>query len=66
MAYFEATIHALWLLKFISGLRVMDTITKLLKIYCDNTIIVFFSKNDKYYKGVNHMELKYFTVKEKN
>ncbi|XP_070049095.1 secreted RxLR effector protein 161-like [Nicotiana tomentosiformis] len=61
---FEATIHALWLRNFISGLGVVDTISKPLKIYCDNSGAVFFSKNDKYSKGAKHMELKYFTVKE--
>ena len=64
VACFEATIHALWLRNFISGLGVVDTITKPLKIYCDNSAAVFFSKNDKYSKGAKHMELKYFTVKE--
>ncbi|XP_070019556.1 secreted RxLR effector protein 161-like [Nicotiana sylvestris] len=64
VACFEATIHALWLRNFISGLGVVDTITKSLKIYCDNSAVVFFSKNDKFSKGAKHMELKYFTVKE--
>ncbi|XP_075098906.1 secreted RxLR effector protein 161-like [Nicotiana tabacum] len=64
VACFEATIHALWLRNFISGLGVVDTITKPLKIYCDNFAALFFSKNDKYSKGAKHMELKYFTVKE--
>ncbi|XP_060198335.1 secreted RxLR effector protein 161-like [Lycium barbarum] len=64
VACFEATIHALWLRNFISGLGVVDTITKPLKIYCDNTAAIFFSKNDKYSKGAKHMELKYFTVKD--
>nr|XP_016507185.1 PREDICTED: uncharacterized protein LOC107824890 [Nicotiana tabacum] len=45
-------------------LGVVDTISKPLKIYCDNSAAVFFSKNDKYSKGAKHMELKYFTVKE--
>ena len=49
---------------FISGLGIVDNISKPLKIYCDNSAIVFFSKNDKYSKGVKHMELKYFFVKE--
>ena len=64
MAYFEATILALWLRKFISGLGVVDTITKPPKMYCDKSAGVFFSKNDKYSKGAKHMELKYFVVKE--
>ncbi|XP_070011249.1 secreted RxLR effector protein 161-like [Nicotiana sylvestris] len=64
VACFEATIHALWLQNLISGHEVVDTITKPLKIYSDNSAIVFFSKNDKYSKDAKHMELKYFTVKE--
>ena len=43
---------------------VVDTITKPLKIYCDNNVAVFFSKNDKYSKGAKYMALKYFIVKE--
>jgi len=64
VACFEATIHALWLRNFISGLAVVDTISKPLKIYCDNSAAVFFSKNDKYSKGAKHMELKYLVVKD--
>ncbi|XP_049372577.1 secreted RxLR effector protein 161-like [Solanum verrucosum] len=64
VACYEATIHALWLGNFISGHRVVDTITKPLKIYCDNTTSVFFSKNYKYSKGAKHMELMYYSVKE--
>ena len=64
VACFEATLHGLWLRNFISGLGLVDTISKPLKIYCDNYAAVFFSKNDKYSRGAKHMELKYFVVKE--
>ena len=64
VACFEATVQANWLRNFISGLGLVDNIARPLKIYCDNTAAVFFSKNDKYSKGVTHMELKYFSVKE--
>ena len=64
VACFEATIQANWLWNFISGLGIVDSIAKPLKIYCDNSAAVFFSKNDKYSKGAKHMELKYFVVKE--
>ena len=50
---FEATIHALWLQNFILGLRVVNTITRPLKIYCDNSATLFFSKNDKYSRVPN-------------
>ncbi|PKU67634.1 Retrovirus-related Pol polyprotein from transposon TNT 1-94 [Dendrobium catenatum] len=61
---FDTTIQVLWLLNFILGLGIVDSIAKPLKIYCDNTATVFFSKNDKYSKGYKYMELKYFVVKE--
>ena len=64
VACFEATVQANWLRNFISGLGIVDSIAKPLKIYCDNSATVFFSKNDKYSKGAKHMELKYFAVKE--
>jgi len=64
MACFEATIQANWLQNFVSGLGIVDSIVKSLRIYCDNSVVVFFSKNDKYSKCAKHMELKYFAVKE--
>ncbi|KAL6346564.1 hypothetical protein AAG906_000182 [Vitis piasezkii] len=64
VACFEATVHGLWLRNFILRLAIVDTIEKPLRIYCDNFAAVFFSKNDKYYNGAKHMELKYFVVKE--
>jgi len=64
VACFEAIVQANWLRNFISGLGVVDSISKPLKIYCDNSPTVFFSKNDKYSKCAKHMELKYFAVKE--
>jgi len=44
VACFEATVQGLWLRNFISGLGIVDSIAKLLKIYCDNIATVFFSK----------------------
>ena len=61
---FEATVHGLWLRNFISGLGIVNSVSKLLRIYCDNCTTVFFSKNDKYSKGAKHMKLKYLTIKE--
>ena len=64
VACFEATVHALWLRNLISGLGIVDSIAKPLRIYCDNSAAVFFSKNDRYSKGAKHMEIKYLSVKE--
>ena len=64
VAYFEATIQANWLQNLISGLEIVDSITRPLKIYCDNSTTIFFCKNDKYSNGAKHTELKYFVVKK--
>ena len=64
MACFEATVHGLWLQNFISRLGIVSSISKPQRIYCDNSAVVLFSKNDKYSNGAKHIELKYLTVKE--
>ena len=45
VACFEATIHALWLQNFVSRFSIVDRIARPLRIYCDNSATVFFSKN---------------------
>ena len=62
---FEAIVHVLWLHNFISRLEIVDNIAKQLRIYRDNSLLVFFSTNNKYSKGVKLMELKYFVLKKK-
>ena len=64
VVYFEATNQGLWLRNFISGLIVMSLIVRPLRIFCDNVAVVFFSKTDKYYKGIKHMMMKYLSIKE--
>ena len=44
---FEATLHSVWLKSFMFGLRVVDSISRPLKFYCDNSIAVFMAKNNK-------------------
>ena len=64
VACFKATVSTNWLQNFISGLELVNNISKPLKTYCDNTATVFFSKNYKHSKGAKHMKLKYSSVKE--
>jgi hypothetical protein len=44
---FEATSHGVWLKSFISGPRIMDSISRPLRMYCDNSAAVFMAKNNK-------------------
>lgn len=64
MACFEATTQAIWLRNFVLELRVVDTISKPLRTYCDNTLAVFYSKNEKFSNKAKHVEVKYNFVKE--
>ena len=64
MACFKATIQAFRLWNYTSGFGIIDSVAGLLRIYCENFVVVFFSKDDKYSKGAKHMDLKYFSVKE--
>ena len=57
VACFKATIHALWLWNYVLELGIVDIITKLLKIYYDNSKAIFSSKNEKCSKGAKHMKL---------
>jgi predicted DNA-binding protein (MmcQ/YjbR family) len=55
----------MWLKKIIPGLRVVDSISKSLMIYCDNKAAVFFSYNNKSSETVKHIDLSYLVVKER-
>ena len=45
VSYFEATSHGVWLNSFIVGLRVVDSIQRPSRLYCDNSTAVFVAKN---------------------
>ncbi|KAL5827481.1 hypothetical protein ACOSQ4_019278 [Xanthoceras sorbifolium] len=62
---FEATSHGVWLKSFISGLRIVDSISKPLKMYCDNSAAVFMAKNNKSGSRSKHIDIKYFAIKER-
>ncbi|RVW61091.1 Retrovirus-related Pol polyprotein from transposon TNT 1-94 [Vitis vinifera] len=62
---FEATSHGVWLKSFISGLRVMDSISRPLSIYCDNSTAVFMAKNNKSGSRSKHIDIKYLAIRER-
>ena len=65
VSYFEATSHGVWLKSFIDGLRVVDSISKLLRIYCDKSVAVFIVKNNKSGNQSKHSDIKYLTIRER-
>ena len=44
---FEATSFGVWLKSFISGIRVIDSIERPLRLYCDNSVVALLARNDK-------------------
>ena len=54
---FEASSHGVWLKSFISGLRIVDSISKPLKLYCDNSTTVFMAKNNKRGSRSKHIDI---------
>lgn len=64
VACFTAATQVAWLKNFISELHAVNSISKPLHIYCDNTVAVFFSKSNKMSSVSKHIELKYLTVRD--
>ena len=65
VAYYEVTYDAIWLRNFISALEVVHSISRPLKLFCDNSAAVSFSKNIRRTSLSKHIDVKFFFVKEK-
>jgi hypothetical protein len=65
VACYEAVGQAMWLKKFVSGLRGVDSIERPLKLYCDNESAVLYAHNNKKIKVVKHINIRFYVVKEK-
>ena len=64
MYFFEANSHGVWLKIFISGLRIFDSISRPLKLYCDNSDAVVMAKNNKSGSQSKHIDIKYLAIRE--
>ncbi|KAK7321173.1 hypothetical protein VNO77_31533 [Canavalia gladiata] len=62
---FEASSHGIWLKSFISGLRLLDSIFRPIKIYCDNSAAMFMTKNNKSEIRSKHIDIKYLAIRER-
>ena len=65
VSYFEATSHGVWLKSFIYGLKVVDSIFRSLKIYCDKSVAIFMAKNNKSRCRNKHIDIKYLAIRER-
>jgi hypothetical protein len=55
----------MWLKKFVPSLRVVDSIERPLKLYCDNEPAMLYAHNNKKIKAVKHINIRFYVVKEK-
>ena len=62
---FETTSHGVWMKSFISRLRIVDSISRPLKIFCDNLATVFLVENNKSEIRSKHNDLKYLAIRER-
>jgi hypothetical protein len=65
VACYEAVEQAMWLKKFMPGLRVVDSIERPLKLYYVNALAVLYAHNNKKTKDVKHINIRFYVVKEK-
>jgi hypothetical protein len=65
VACYEVVEQAMWLKNFVPGLRVVDSIERPLKLYCDNELAVLYAHNNKKTKDAKHINIRFYIVKEK-
>ena len=65
VACYEATCHVIWLRNFILALEVVHSISRPLKLFRDNSIVIYFSRNTRSTSRSKHIDVKFFFVKEK-
>jgi hypothetical protein len=65
VACYEAVGQAMWLKKFMPDLRVVDSIERPLKLYCDNEPAILYAHNNKKIKAAKHINIRFYVVKEK-
>ena len=61
---FEATLHGVWLKSFIHELRVVDFISRSLKLYYNIFVAVFMARNNKSGSRSKHTDIKYLAIRE--
>ena len=65
IACHEAVGQVIWLKKFVPDLKVVDSIHRPLKMYCDNQPAVFYAHNNKSSNASKPIEIKFYVVKDR-
>ena len=64
-SFFEAALYGVWMKSFIYGLRIVDSISRPLKIFCDNLVAIFLAKNNKSGRRSKHIDINYLAIRER-
>ena len=56
--------EAVWIRKFITGLGIVPTINRPLKMYCDNSAVVLYANKPGVQRGARHYQRRYHYVRE--
>ncbi|CAL9020509.1 unnamed protein product [Prunus brigantina] len=62
---FEATRQCVWLKNLIQSVKIVKSIERPLKLYCDNSSALFFAKNNKRSYASRLMDIKYLALQDK-
>jgi len=65
VACYEASNHGIWLRNFVTGLKIVESIERPLKLYCDNKSAVLYSNNNRSSTKSKHIDIKFLVVKER-
>ena len=63
VACFKASNQGIWLQNFVTGLRIMKSVERLLKLFCDNNSAVLYSNNNRSSIKSKHVDFKFLVVK---
>ena len=65
VACWEASNHAIWLRNFAKELRIVESVEKPLKLFCDNRAAVLYANNNRSSSKSKHIDIKFLIVKER-
>ncbi|XP_068331474.1 secreted RxLR effector protein 161-like [Pyrus communis] len=63
LSCYEAINQGVWLKNFITGLRIVDSISRPIQLYCDNNAAIFFTKNNKRSNATRNLDIKFLVTR---
>lgn len=65
MKFFNMSGYRIWLLNFVTELRIVDGIDRLLKLFCDNKSAILYYNNNRRSTKSKHISIKLLVIKER-